>query len=341
MQRGWVEKHGNGWRGRWREDGKLRSTRHTRLKGEATALLEVELDRIRLGEAWISPITFDELCDRFLAQYNPGTPRTIGFARARLARARATFGTAHAADLTTETLQRWLVTLPVGKAFRHDIRRTIRMVYRFAVDARLVRHNPATGMRTPGQVRSEKILPFESWDEVTRVAAECGSWGPLVTFMADSGARPAEAVNLQHRHVDGRVVELPGTKTTGAWRTVHLTDRGVDAIASMPRALQTRHVFHVDGRPVSFDYFRREIWHPALELAGLADRSPYNLRHTFAYWSLRAGVPIATVAREMGHTTTEMTFKIYGGWCREMGEDAAALRQAWASAADRREDTGR
>jgi hypothetical protein len=33
----------------------------------------------------------------------------------------------------------------------------------------------------------------------------------------------------------------------------------------------------------------------------------------------------------MGHTSTEQTFKVYGGWCREMGEDAAAMRSAWAT----------
>jgi integrase len=59
--------------------------------------------------------------------------------------------------------------------------------------------------------------------------------------------------------------------------------------------------------------FWREVWRPALELAKLPYRPPYNLRHTFAYWSLRAGVPIATVAREMGHTSTEQTFRVYGG----------------------------
>ena len=78
----------------------------------------------------------------------------------------------------------------------------------------------------------------------------------------------------------------------------------------------------------SWVYFWREVWRPALELAGLPDRAPYNLRHTFAYWSLRAGVPIATVAREMRHTSTEQTFKVYGGWRREMGADAAAMRSA-------------
>jgi integrase len=65
-------------------------------------------------------------------------------------------------------------------------------------------------------------------------------------------------------------------------------------------------------------------------LAELEYRRPYNLRHTFAYWSLNAGVSIATVAREIGHTSTEMTFKIYSGLCREMGADAAAMRLAWA-----------
>jgi integrase len=98
----------------------------------------------------------------------------------------------------------------------------------------------------------------------------------------------------------------------------------------MPRALTTKRVFHIDGRPVAWPYFWREVWHAPLDLAGLEYRAPYNLRHTFAYWSLRAGVPIATVAREMGHTSTDQTSRVYGGWCREMGADAATMREAWA-----------
>jgi integrase len=109
-----------------------------------------------------------------------------------------------------------------------------------------------------------------------------------------------------------------------------MTSRGVAAIESMPRALATRCVFHIDGRPISWPYFHREIWRPALEAAGLEHRPPYSLRHTFAYWSLNAGVPIANVASDLGHETTEQTFKVYGGWCRERGADAAAMREAWA-----------
>jgi hypothetical protein len=28
-----------------------------------------------------------------------------------------------------------------------------------------------------------------------------------------------------------------------------------------------------------------------------------------------------------------MTFNVYGGWCREMGADAALMREAWAEKA--------
>jgi integrase len=286
-------------------------------------------------------VTLNQLCERFLEQYN-AAPQTVKYARRRLVRPRAVFGEAQAQDVTTEALQRFITGLPaekVGKAYRRDIARTLRMVYGFGVDAGIVSANPATKVKAPAQVRSERIIPFESWSEVERVAEECGRWGALVRFMADTGARPAEAVGLEWRHIDGGIVELPGRKTDGAWCTVHMTERGVAAIESMPRALQTRRVFHIEGRPISWVYFWREVWKPALKLAELPYRAPYNLRHTFAYWSLRAGVPIASVAREMGHTSTEQTFKVYGGWCREMGADAAALRSAWASGAIVEPDT--
>ena len=110
-----------------------------------------------------------------------------------------------------------------------------------------------------------------------------------------------------------------------------MTSRGQAAVASISRALKTRRVFHVEGRPISWVYFWREVWKPALAAAGVEYRAPYNLRHTFAYRSLRAGVPIATVARDMGHADVSRTFHVYRGWCMEMGAGAAALREAWGA----------
>jgi len=328
MQTGSVTRHGRGWRGHWREDGRRHSTATYARKGEARAALNDELDRIALGDRYRAPITFDELCDRFLAQY-VAAPQTIEYARRRLKRPRTVLGDAQAADVSPEALQRVLAAVP-GKAWRHDILRAMRMVYRFGVENRLVDENPTRLVKVTKPIRGERIMPF-SIGEVDQVAEECRRWGPLVLFMADSGARPAEALALEHKHVDldAGTVELPGMKTDLAWRTVHLTDRGVDAIRSVPRALTTRRVFHIDGRPISWTYFRREVWQPALTAAGLEQRAPYNLRHTYALHNLQAGVPIATLARQMGHSDVSRTFQVYGGWVREMGADAAAMRAAW------------
>ena len=335
MQTGSVLRSGRGWRGYWREDGRSRATATYARKGEARAALNRELDRIAQGDAYIAPITLRELSDRWLAQYDRA-PKTVKCANGRLVRVLKAFGDAQASDLTTETLQAWLARQPaeeVGKAYRRDIVRTLRMVYAFGVEARIVKVDPAKRLRAPKPIRGERILPL-SLDEVDKVAGECGRWSALVVFMADTGARPAEAVAVEWRHVDldARTVELPGFKTDLAWRTVHMTSRGVDAIRSMPRALQTRHVFHVDGRPVSWTYFAREVWAPALEAAGLEHRAPYNLRHSYALHSLQAGVPIANVARQMGHADVSRTFQVYGGWVREMGVEVAAMREAWATA---------
>ena len=116
-----------------------------------------------------------------------------------------------------------------------------------------------------------------------------------------------------------------------AWRAVHMTECGVQAIESIPPAISTPLVFHVDGRPVSWPYFTSRVWRPALKKIGLPHRLVYCLRDTFAYFSLRAGVPISTVAREMGHADVSTTFRVYGGWCAEMGAEAAVLRAAWAA----------
>jgi integrase len=140
---------------------------------------------------------------------------------------------------------------------------------------------------------------------------------------------------MEHRHVDvnaGRVL-LPGVKTANAMRTVHLTDRGIAAYQAVPRSLRTPLVFHGTRNhdQLHFNHWRDDVWRVALDLAGLDPRRPYDLRHTFAVFSLRAGVPLDTLAREMGHADVSITYATYRAWRVDMGERAARLRSGWAA----------
>jgi len=40
----------------------------------------------------------------------------------------------------------------------------------------------------------------------------------------------------------------------------------------------------------------------------------------------------------MGHADVSRTFTVYGRWVREMGADAAALRESWATGTNRAQD---
>jgi hypothetical protein len=55
----------------------------------------------------------------------------------------------------------------------------------------------------------------------------------------------------------------------------------------------------------------RDEWTPAVKAAGLAHRTPYSLRHTYAAFSIAAGVSLFALARRMG-TSVEQIGKTYG-----------------------------
>jgi integrase len=297
MQTGWVERHGRGWRGGWREHGTKRYTAHVTKKGDARALLNDELRRIK-------------------AQHD-ASPRTREKVEIALKQPLALWGTLPAGDLTPELINRWLVTSAPKPASRQTYPGALRQVYGFGITNNLVEDNPARRAKTPTVRRSDGLLPFESWQEVERVAEGAGRWEPLIIIAADTGARPGELALLEHRHITQNKVYLPGTKTRRARRVVTLTPGGVAAHQS---------------RPIDWHNWRHRVWQPALELAGLDRRGPYQLRHTLAYFSLRAGVPISDLSVEMGHESIRLTHETYG----LVRRDGRPSRQPTSSMGQRR-----
>jgi integrase len=65
------------------------------------------------------------------------------------------------------------------------------------------------------------------------------------------------------------------------------------------------------GGRIEINNFRNRSWTPALAAAGIKHRRIYDLRHTYATWSLAAGVDIFTLARRMG-TSVKMIDRTYG-----------------------------
>jgi hypothetical protein len=81
---------------------------------------------------------------------------------------------------------------------------------------------------------------------------------------------------------------------------------------------------------VDFRSFGRRHWKPAQRRAGIEPlRGLYDLRHTYATFALRAGVPVFAVSRFMGSSIAMIDYH-YGHLAHDSREHAVSLLDALA-----------
>lgn len=127
---------------------------------------------------------------------------------------------------------------------------------------------------------------------------------------------PSEMFRLLWQDVDfpAQLVRVPSANKNARepWREVPIREE----IAPLMQSWQARDyaqqhtsfVVHINGRPVQSV---KKQWRAAITAAGLRYFVPYALRHSFATNLLAAGVDAGTVAKLMGHTSTDMIFAHY------------------------------
>lgn len=262
------------------------------------------------------PATVDALLDSFLEKHgrtiDPATERKL---KQQLKHARTTFGSRQPDSLRKAEIEDWRMELSEG--VRHDVFRAFRQALSWASDPDrgLMERNVSNGIRNPKRKRHERadVHPFESWDDVEAVAGELDArYRAIPIVAAGTGLRPEELFGLHRADVDrenrrlhvrrrftGGVVK-PGTKT-GAERFVPFGEKVLAALDALPARIDTLVLFPAPrGGYIDLEKFRHREWSPALRAAGIDHRRVYDLRHTYASWSLAADVPVAKLAKMMG-----------------------------------------
>jgi integrase len=336
-QRGSVVKRGKRWGARWYDENGLRRFQGGfDTRSAAGAFVDSKVQTVlalRRGDPSAlrrrSMPTLGELVDEYLGQHNAeqNTIRTLT-ARLRYATEGPKLdGQGGWKDLPVDRLTiteigAWRRHLPERSAWA--IHKALRQVLHYAVRAKLLEENVAVRVPNPEPKRRE-VPTFESIGELKAVGDELSpTFQPLPMFVGLIGLRPEEwlalergdvdqsagVVHVRRVYTDGQV-KLYG-KQTRSLRTVPLPLRAAQALDALPPRLDTRLLFPGQrGGHLNLHEWRADEWTPAVRAAGLAHRSPYALRHTYATFAIAASVSLFELARFMG-TSVEQIDKTYG-----------------------------
>ncbi len=226
---------------------------------------------------------------------------------------------------------------------------TLRGVFSLAVRSGVLLENPARDVRNSRpQKKAPDPLTLDERDRVLAWLRERKDPRVHAYFMWQfaTGMRPEETIALRWDDVDfahGSVRverakthrgQLKGTKT-GTIRDVDLVPDALEALEIMKPFTRLKSDFIFENprtkRPWHDDRAQRDwAWNPALKALGIRYRRAYATRHTYATAALMGGVTPAYIARQLGHTSPGMVYRVYAKWID--GADAGRERTRLAAA---------
>jgi integrase len=184
--------------------------------------------------------------------------------------------------------------------------------------------SPAVNLK-PLKVRKTDVEPFALEEAQTILRTARSDYRDYFAIRFFTGMRTGEAHGLKWKYVDftNRLIlvretfvlgEDEYTKTDSSQRDIQMSQVVFEALQRQHHATAklSEYVFcNREGKPLDNKNFSDRVWYPLLRHLGLARRRPYQMRHTAATLWLASGEAPEWIARQLGHSSTEMLFRVY------------------------------
>jgi integrase len=198
----------------------------------------------------------------------------------------------------------------------------------------------------PLRLKRSDVEPF-TIDDVQRILKTCRvDYRNYFTVRFFTGMRSGEVHGLKWKYVDfeRRLIlvresfvmgEDEDLKTDGSQRDIQMSQMVFDALKSQRLASDesAEYVFcNREHKPLNNKNFITRVWQPLLRHLNLTLRRPYQMRHTAATLWLASGEAPEWIARQLGHTSTEMLFRVYSRFVPNLTRrDGSAFERLLAS----------
>jgi integrase len=196
------------------------------------------------------------------------------------------------------------------------------------------------------RVRKTDVNPFSLVDVQRIIATVRPDYKDYFTVRFLTGMRTGEVHGLKWKYIDWdlRIIRVRETfvlgedeytKTDGSQRDIQMSQPVFDALKRQFEATgkASDYVFcNQTGQPLDNKNFSDRVWYPLLRHLGLDKRRPYQMRHTAATLWLASGEAPEWIAKQLGHTSTEMLFRVYSRYVPNLTrQDGSAMERLLAS----------
>jgi len=175
------------------------------------------------------------------------------------------------------------------------------------------------------RVKRTDVQPFPINEVVSILNTVRQDFRDYYTVRFFTGMRTGEIDGLKWKYVDFErrliliretivLMREEYTKTDSSQRDIQMSQVVFDALKKqhdLTGKLGAYVFCSKSGTPLDHKNVTKRVWYPLLRYLNIQLRRPYQTRHTAATLWLAAGENPEWIARQMGHSTTEMLFRVY------------------------------
>lgn len=214
-------------------------------------------------------------------------------------------------DLKTYHLQNLIDSVDRGWQTKSHIQTLLHQMFDIAIELDIIEKNYAEFIKKDSRPKSEMHKAFTS-DEIKLLFNSVFSevWADTVLIMIYTGMRPSEMlkIRIEDIHLQEKYM-VGGLKTkAGKGRVIPINDKVYPFIS---RRYNTENEFLIEykGKPLRYDIYAKDF-KQLMDALGM-EHLPHDGRHTFASIANTAGVNPVTVKLIMGHSSQDITERVY------------------------------
>lgn len=194
----------------------------------------------------------------------------------------------------------------------HKVKVLAGLLYKEALADDIVDKNYAELIELPGKEEEERE-PFSDLEiKAIEELAKTDEWANTILILIYTGMRIGELLSLTKFNIDvDNMLIIGGSKTEAGKNRIIPIHSKIQEYIMYWYNKNSSYLINKNGEKIRPDYYRKYLYYPTLEKAGVRKLTPHSTRHTFASLMARANVDPVYIQKIIGHADYSTTANIY------------------------------